>query len=95
MNTSAKNMKKDFIAIGLYFADNMLCLQLADGREMRVPLEFYPTLRDATKKQRENFEIIGLGTGIHWPDIDEDLSVQGIVLGWPAVDHPKNQTSSE
>lgn len=67
------------------FTDELLCLHLADGREIRVPLAFYPRLRKATKAQRENYQIAGMGTGIHWPDVDEDLSVEGIVAGRPAV----------
>lgn len=57
---------------------------LDDGREISVPLEFYPRLNSATKDQREKYELIGLGTGIHWSEIDEDLSVEGIVFGIPA-----------
>jgi hypothetical protein len=57
--------------------------------EVRTPLEFYPSLKNATKKQRENFQLIGLGTGIHWPDIDEDLSVDGIVAALKAYNYKK------
>ncbi|MFH8039018.1 MAG: DUF2442 domain-containing protein [Candidatus Aenigmatarchaeota archaeon] len=57
---------------------------LIDGREVRVPLEFYPRLKNATKRQRANYKIIGEGTGIHWPDLDEDLSIEGILAGIPS-----------
>jgi hypothetical protein len=69
----------------VFFTEDAICVQLADGREVRTPLENYPRLKKATPAQRMRFEIIGLGTGIHWPDLDEDLSVEGIVLGRPAV----------
>jgi hypothetical protein len=59
-------------------------VEFTDGREIRVPLAFYPRLKNATKSQRENHLICGLGTGIHWPDVDEDLSVEGTVFGRPA-----------
>lgn len=71
-------------AIKVFFTDDALGVQLSDGRGVRVPLEFYPRLKNASLKQRNNYQINGLGTGIHWPDVDEDLSVQGIVLGVPA-----------
>ncbi len=85
MNSLAKKHEElEYRATGLQFTEDCLCLQLSDGREMRVPLEFYPSLKKATQEQRKNFEIIGLGTGIHWPSLDEDLSVRGIVLGYPS-----------
>ena len=65
------------------FTIGFLCVRLTDGREIRVPLEFYPRLKKASIKQRHHYEIIGLGTSIHWPEIDEDLSTEGIVEGRP------------
>jgi acid phosphatase class B len=62
----------------------MLCALLEDRREIRVPLEYYPGLKNATAKQRKNYQIIGNGTGIHWSDIDEDLSVKAIIEGQPS-----------
>lgn len=82
MSTSAiKNLNFDFAATKVWFTNESLCVQLTDGREIFVPIEYYPRLRDATKVQRENFELLGEGTSIHWPEIDEDLSIEGIVLG--------------
>ncbi len=77
-----RNEESEYRATELSFTEDSLCLFLSDGREIRVPLEFYPKLKNATQSQRENFEIIGLGTGIHWPELDEDLSARGIVLGF-------------
>lgn len=81
MRSLARKNEFGPVASRVYFTEEALCLLLSDGREIKVPLEFYPSLKNATKKQRNHFEIIGLGTGIHWPDIDEDLSVEGIVMG--------------
>jgi len=86
MNSLARKLDElDYRATGLSFTEDCLCLQLSDGREIRVPLEFYPSLKSATQEQRENFEMIGLGSGIHWPSLNEDLSVRGIVLGYPSA----------
>jgi len=57
----------------------MLHVQLLDGREISVPLEWFPKLRDATEKQKANWRLIGKGVGIHWEDMDEDLSVAGLL----------------
>jgi hypothetical protein len=84
MSSSASKVEKEFIATDVWFKEDSLFVRLDDGREIKVPLEFYPRLNRATPKQRDHFEIIGMGTGIHWPEIDEDLSVEGIVLGIPA-----------
>ena len=84
MSSSAKKVEKEFVAVKVWCTEDSFCVQLDDGREIKVPLEFYPRLNEATPKQREKYELNGLGTGIHWPDIDEDLSVEGIVLGIPA-----------
>lgn len=59
--------------------DEALVVGLEDGRTIMVPLEWFPPLRDATKSQRECWEFIGQGQGIHWPALDEDLSVRGLL----------------
>lgn len=61
-----------------------LQVDLADGRAISVPLVWYPRLLHATPEQREKWQISGGGYGIHWPDIDEDLSTEGLLLGAPA-----------
>lgn len=68
-------------AVKVWFDDHNIWLGLEDGRQVSTPLAFYPRLLNATKEQRENYEFIGPGIGIHWEDLDEDLSVEGIVLG--------------
>lgn len=57
----------------------MMYVQLIDGREIGVPLEWFPTLRDATPEQRNEWRLIGRGVGIHWESLDEDISVEGIL----------------
>jgi hypothetical protein len=64
--------------------DDSLSVDLADGRTITVPLVWFPRLLNATSDQRKNWQIAGAGFGLHWPDIDEDISVQGLLLGAPA-----------
>ena len=68
--------------------DDTLSIDLMDGRTITVPLAWYPRLLKATPAQRGHWELAGGGYGIHWPDIDEDLSTEGLLRGAPA---PKNQ----
>jgi hypothetical protein len=57
------------------FVPNAFVVHLEDGRSLTVPLEWFPRLRDATHAERSHYEIVGRGVAIHWPDIDEDISV--------------------
>lgn len=57
------------------FGDETLIVTLSDGREISVPLEWFPRLRDATPEQRDNWRLITRGIGIHWEDVDEDIAV--------------------
>jgi len=66
------------------FDSDRIIVDLMDGRTIAVPLAFYPRLLNATPEQRRNWEIAGAGYGIHWPDIDEDLSTEGLLRGIPA-----------
>ena len=61
-----------------------LTIDLADGRTVTAPLAWYPRLLHATVKERRNWRWIGHGEGIHWPDLDEDLSVEGLLAGRPS-----------
>jgi len=72
------------LAIGLEVTDDELIVSLADGRKLSVPIAWYPRLANATPEQRRKWEMIGPGVGFHWPDVDEDLSVEGMLLGAPA-----------
>lgn len=72
-------VRLDATAVEVRFDDALLRVTLADGRELAAPIEWFPRLRDATPEQRANWRLIGRGQGIHWPDIDEDLSVAGLL----------------
>jgi hypothetical protein len=64
--------------------DDLLTVDLVDGRTISVPLAWYPTLLHATPSQRADWRVSGGGFGIHWPSLDEDLSTQGLLRGAPA-----------
>ena len=70
------------IATTVAFTDDSLVVTLEDGRILSVPLEWFPRLRDASPKARRNWRLIAEGYGIHWPTLDEDISVPGL-LGLP------------
>jgi Protein of unknown function (DUF2442) len=77
MNPGAK-------AVSVELTEDELKVGLLDGRTIIVPLAWYPRLLHATAEQRANWKLAGAGFGIHWPDIDEDLSVEGLLRGAPA-----------
>ena len=70
---------------GVSFDAERLIVDLMDGRTIAVPLAWYPRLAEATADQRGHWEIAGAGYGIHWPDVDEDLSVEGLLRGAPSA----------
>lgn len=65
-------------------SEDVLSVDLMDGRTISVPLAWYPRLMNATPNQRQRWEVSGAGYGIHWPEIDEDLSTEGLLRGAPA-----------
>ena len=65
-------------------SEDALSVDLMDGRTIAVPLAWYPRLSNATADQRAHWQVCGGGYGIHWPDIDEDLSTEGLLRGAPA-----------
>lgn len=69
------------LAQNVEFTEDDLVVSLVDGRKVIVPLVWFPRLSNATKSQLENYELLGDGEGIHWPEIDEDLSVAGLLRG--------------
>ncbi|NHZ72011.1 MAG: DUF2442 domain-containing protein [Aquificales bacterium] len=81
----AANM--DLRITDVHVTEDMITAQLADGRFISVPLVWSWRLSEATPEQRANHELIGEGEGIHWPDIDEDISAEGMLYGTPAP-HP-------
>jgi Protein of unknown function (DUF2442) len=64
--------------------DDLITAHLADGRMISVPLAWSWRLSNATSEQRQHFEIIGTGLGVHWPDVDKDISAIGMLIGTPA-----------
>lgn len=92
MSTAAHPGNEPFIRT-VEVTDDVIRAQLTDGRTISVPLAWSWRLSDATPEQRARYEIIGGGTGIHWPDVDEDISVQGMLLGGPATRPPVRSPS--
>ena len=76
--------KADERVRGLRFNGDLLSVDLMDGRTITVPLSWYPRLLNATDNQRSNWKISAAGYGIHWPDVDEDQSTEGLLRGAPA-----------
>ena len=73
-------------AVSVRCTDDELVISLNDGRVLSVPLAWFPRLTHASDAERLNFELLGDGDGIHWPDIDEDISVVGLLQGRPSVE---------
>ena len=76
---STSTVERVPLAIGVAFDADEMMVTLADGRRLAVPLAWFPTLAQATSEQLQNYELLGDGEGIRWPDLDEDLSVQGLL----------------
>ena len=62
-------------------SDESLTVELTDGRKLTVPLDWYPRLKSGSPAERQHWELIGEGDGIHWPELDEDVSVEGLLAG--------------
>ena len=77
-------MKPGEKIVGVTVTEDELKADLLDGRSITVPLAWYPRLLHATPEQRANWKIAGGGFGVHWPDVDEDLSAEGLLRGAPA-----------
>ena len=73
--------ERDVFAESVSFSEDSLTARLDDGRALSVPLAWFPRLLDGTQAERENYELIGEGEGIHWPALDEDISVEGLLAG--------------
>lgn len=84
MNTAVSDMPR---IVTIQVTDDAITAELADGRTISVPLAWSWRLSEATPEQRGKFEIIGSGQGVHWPDIDEDISATGMLFGTAARPH--------
>ena len=80
MNTSETELR-DATAQSLSVGEDSLVVDLADGRTITVPLAWFPRLAHGTDKERANWRLIGGGEGVHWPDLDEDISVASLLAG--------------
>jgi hypothetical protein len=79
------------LARKITFDSDTMWIELADGRRLGVPLAYFPRLLNATPQQRESYEISGGGTGLHWDEIDEDISVEYLLLGIADRTRPKRE----
>lgn len=73
-------------AMAVECSDDELRVFLTDGRWLSVPVAWFPRLAHASSAQRGNYELLGDGQGIHWPEVDEDVSVMGLLAGQPSVE---------
>lgn len=83
MTTSTIDIQ-ELKAQNVVVTEDSLTVDLTDGRTISVPLAWYPRLLHGKPLERSNWRFIGKGEGIHWPDLDEDLSIDGIILGRPS-----------
>jgi hypothetical protein len=83
MSTSPAELRAA-LAQQVTVTEDTLVVDLIDGRTVSVPLSWYPRLAHGTPIERANCRLIGRGEGIHWPDLDEDISVAGLLAGWPS-----------
>lgn len=84
MNTSA--LKSEPRAEHVHCTEDELVVVLTDGRTLSVPLAWFPRLARASARQRSKFEFLGNGSGVHWPMLDEDISVAGLLMGNPSIE---------
>ena len=77
-------------AVDVKVTKDTLTVELSDGRTISVPLQWYPRLVYATPEERNNWRLIGNGEGIHWEDLDEDISVEGLIAGRPSGESQKS-----
>jgi hypothetical protein len=80
---STLKVDTDARAAGVTVTQDELIVKLKDGRTISAPLAWFPRLLNATPTERSNWELLGEGEGIHWPDVDEDLSIAGLLRGSP------------
>lgn len=77
------------LAYEVEVTDNELLVWLVDGRRIAVPLVWFPRLLHATAEARQAWRLIGDGMGVHWPEVDEDVSVEGLIRGIPSVEYTR------
>ena len=75
------------IAQSVETSDSDLVVRLTDGRVLSAPLVWFPRLNNASPAKRQSYELMGNGVGIHWPELDEDISVVGLLAGLPSIEY--------
>jgi hypothetical protein len=86
-------LESDPMAIDVRFSSDAFMVTLDDGRELSVPLAWFPRLLHGSPEQRQNWELIGRGHGLHWDDLDEDISVAGLLAGRGDQTRPRTQAA--
>lgn len=89
------NTLDDIRVVRVNSTADTLKVDFDDGRSVQLPLMWFPRLFRATQEQRDNFELMGKGYGVHWPDLDEDLSAKGLALGKPSIEFLRQQRKHE
>ena len=82
--SSLTNERQFVKAQDVSITDDSLTVDLTDGRTLVVPTSWFPRLLHGTPEERDNWRLVGKGEGIHWPDLDEDISVENLILGKPS-----------
>lgn len=77
-------------AVNVIVTDDTLTVDLEDGRTISVPIGWFPRLAYGSPDERANFQISGAGRGIHWPDLDEDIGIEGLLLGKKSTESPSS-----
>ena len=90
MNTSETNSEPDARVAEVSFSRGIFKVRLTNGRTVVVPTALFPRLEFATRAERQHFEVIGNGSGIHWPALDEDISISGLLQGRGSAESPKS-----
>ena len=88
--SSAQVVESKFRAVEARVSEDTISVDLEDGRTISVPISWYPRIAHGSIEEREVFVIIGNGTGIHWPVLDEDVSVEGLLMGRPSSESPES-----
>ena len=82
--TSSTLASETATAKAVKVSNDALIVELRDGRSVSVPIKWYPRLAEGRPAERRNWQFVGPGIGIHWPDLDEDISIEGLLLGRPS-----------
>jgi hypothetical protein len=93
MSSSAPDLRdlpRPPLATGARVTEDALVVDLDDGRTLSVPLAWYPRLLHGTAAERTEWRLVGRGDGLHWPALDEDISVAGLLAGRPSAESPRS-----